>query len=172
MPARDRSLVVDVAELRRRPGNRLEVRATVPATGIHLGDVAVPDGSPIDVALDLESLTDGLVATGTVHARWEGACRRCLDPAGGEVSVAVRELFRPAAGPDEEAFPIVDDQVDLRPMVNEVLTCDLPMAPVCRDDCAGLCPVCGARRDAGDCGHEDRPVDPRWAALDVLREQH
>jgi uncharacterized protein len=45
---------------------------------------------------------------------------------------------------------------------------ELPMAPLCRDDCAGLCPQCGANRNEGDCGCV-APRDPRWANLDVLR---
>jgi uncharacterized protein len=48
---------------------------------------------------------------------------------------------------------------------------ELPMAPVCRGDCRGLCPVCGADRNDTDCGHGDTPADPRWAALDALRER-
>jgi uncharacterized protein len=168
---RDRSLVVDVADLVRSPGSRLDVRTTVPAAGVRSGDVAVADGEPITIAIDLESLSNGLVATGLVSARWRGGCRRCLEAAEGDVVVTVRELFRARAEPDDEAFPIVDDQIDLAPVVTEVLVCDLPLAPLCSDDCQGLCPQCGANRNHADCGHDERPSDPRWAALEALRDQ-
>jgi uncharacterized protein len=165
---RDRSLVVDVAELRRRPGSRLEVHTSAPAVDVRMGGVGVADGSPIEVSVDIESLSDGLVATGTVVARWRGECRRCLEPAEGDLVVDVQELFRPSAPPDDEAFPIHDDQIDLRPVVTEVLVCALPLAPLCRDACRGLCPECGVNRNLVDCRHADRPVDPRWAALDQI----
>jgi uncharacterized protein len=171
MTARDRSLVVDVADLRRRPGSRFDVRTTVAATDVRMGDVGVADGEPIDVAVDIESLSDGLVATGTVRAHWRGECRRCLEPAEGDVVADVQELFRPSAAPEDEAFPIVDDQVDLRPVVTEVLVCALPLAPLCGDDCQGLCPECGTNRNVLDCGHASRWVDPRWSALEGLRDQ-
>ena len=171
MGARDRSLVIEVADLRRRPGSRLDVRTTVAANDVRMGGVGVVDGEPIDVAVGIESLSDGLVATGTVRAHWRGECRRCLEPAEGDMVVDVEELFRPSASPEDEAFPIVDDQVDLRPVVTEVLVCALPLAPLCRDDCRGLCPACGMNRNLLDCGHDDRPVDPRWSALEGLRDQ-
>jgi uncharacterized protein len=148
---RDRSLVLDVAELRRRPGSRLNVHTTVSAAGVRMGDVGVADGSPIEVSVDVESLSDGLVATGTVRARWRGECRRCLEPAEGDLAVELQELFRASAQPDDEAFPIRDDQIDLRPVVTEVLVCALPLAPLCRDDCRGLCAQCGADRNAKPC---------------------
>jgi uncharacterized protein len=85
--------------------------------------------------------------------------------------VELEELFRPSASPDDEAFPIIDDQVDLRPVVTEVLVCALPLAPLCRDDCQGLCAECGANRNLVDCGHDGRSADPRWSALEALRDQ-
>jgi uncharacterized protein len=151
--ARDRSLVFDVADLRRRAGSRMEVRTTAPASNVRLGAIGVADEAPIEVAVDVESLSDGLVASGTVRAHWRGECRRCLEPADGDIVVDVQELFRSAAPADDEAFPIIDDQIDLRPVVTEVLVCALPLAPLCRDDCQGLCPECGANRNVIDCGH-------------------
>ena len=91
----------------------------------------------------------------------------------GELAVEVRERFvdqRPGGGPevDDELYPIADDFVDLGPLVRDAIVLELPMAPLCRDDCAGLCAVCGADRNEGECGCV-APRDPRWANLDVLR---
>ena len=63
---------------------------------------------------------------------------------------------------------LCDDTLDLAPLVRDALVLELPMAPLCRDDCAGLCPQCGANRNEGQCGCV-APRDPRWANLDVLR---
>ncbi|MFZ9580934.1 MAG: YceD family protein [Ilumatobacteraceae bacterium] len=47
----------------------------------------------------------------------------------------------------------------------------MPDSPVCRPDCAGLCPACGADRNGGDCGCRIETPDPRWAGLDAIRDQ-
>jgi uncharacterized protein len=163
-------LVLNVVELLRRPGTRRPVQVVVDAQGLTLGgDASVPDGTPIAVDLVVESLTDGLTVTGEVRTTWEGTCRRCLGRASGPVVAEVQELYQ-AHPTSEEAFPFDGEQIDLAPMVRELLLMELPIAPVCREDCAGLCPTCGADLNAGPCGCAADDRDPRWAALDVLRQ--
>ncbi len=166
--AESRPLLVNVAELLRHPASRQEVHVELPSEGLTVLDAAVPAGALIDVDVALESLSDGVVVTGRVSAPWEGSCRRCLGPAGGTLDVLVRELYQPKPDSDE-AFPIVADQLDLEPLVREALLLDLPLAPLCRPDCAGLCPECGADRNEADCGHRADDHDPRWDVLDELR---
>ena len=78
------------------------------------------------------------------------------------------ERFGEAPSTDDEWYPIVDDTIDLGPLVRDAIVLDLPAAPLCREDCRGLCPQCGADRNEGDCSCA-APKDPRWANLDVLR---
>jgi uncharacterized protein len=113
----------------------------------------------------------GIDVDGTVSAPWVGICRRCAEPVSGELRIHVHERYAdaPLAGPsDEEIYPIDDDDIDLGPLVRDALVLELPMAPLCRQDCAGLCPRCGANLNEGACGCV-APRDPRWANLDVLR---
>jgi uncharacterized protein len=164
-----RLLVENVAELLRRPASRRDVRLAVPADGrVVVGEARVPEGAPVEIDVELESLTDGIVVSGRLEAPWESVCRRCLGPAAGSIVVEVRELYQ-AHPTSDEAYPIEDDQLDLAPMVRESLMLDLPLAPVCRADCAGLCPTCGADLNVGDCGCDRTPPDPRWAVLEQLR---
>jgi uncharacterized protein len=79
----------------------------------------------------------------------------------------VRELFTRDGDP-EETYPLGDDHIDLEPMVHDAVLLELPPAPLCRPDCAGLCPWCGANRNLAPCSCV-APSDPRWAALDALR---
>jgi uncharacterized protein len=163
-------LVLNVVELLRRPATRRPLHVEIEAQGLTLGgDARVSDGAPLDVDLVVESLTDALTVSGEVRTTWQGTCRRCLGPAGGPIVVEVQELYQ-AHPTSEEAFPFDGEQVDLAPMVRELVLMELPAAPLCREDCAGLCPTCGADLNAGscDCPVDDR--DPRWAALDVLRQ--
>jgi uncharacterized protein len=165
------ALLVNAAELLRRPASRKDVSVTVPAPDdLVVGDARVPAGSDVTVDLELESLTDGVVVTGRLGAPWVGRCRRCLGPAQGRIEVEVRELYQPHPTTDD-AYPLEGDVLDLEPLVRESLMLELPIAPVCRPDCQGLCPVCGTDLNVGACDCDRTAADPRWAALDALRDR-
>ena len=156
-----------VADLFRQPGavRRVNVSGHLPNLG---GSAASVEGD-VDADLMLESLPGhAIVAHGTVQAQWTGECRRCLGPAEGSVTSEVRELFEPGSD-GEETYPVTGDQIDVEPLVRDAVLLELPLAPLCREACQGLCPVCGANRNDVDCGHEPDTRDPRWAALDELR---
>jgi uncharacterized protein len=79
----------------------------------------------------------------------------------------VAELFQQHPQHDD-AVAITGDQIDLGPVVREYVLLDLPDAPLCRDDCAGICPNCGIDRNTGTCDCDTQPIDPRWSALEGL----
>jgi uncharacterized protein len=162
------SLVINVVEVARRPGNRKPVQISAPVGGIALGDVSVSATSKVDLDLVLEAMSDGLTVTGTVAGTWSTECRRCLAPASGRLVVDVRELCQVTVTA-EDAYEYDGEQLDLEPIAREALLLDLPIAPLCQDDCAGLCPDCGANRNEGDCGHQSGPTDARWSGLDALK---
>ncbi len=170
-------LVVQVAQLRRRSGSTSRLHTSAPLDQVLLtpasaADSRVPEGAPADCDFVLESYDGGVMVTGRVRAPWSGVCRRCTAPVGGEVDIALKERYcdPPARGEpeDEEAYPIEGDAVDLAPLVHEAILAELPLAPLCREDCLGLCPQCGADRNHETCSCV-APRDPRWASLDVLR---
>ena len=162
-----RPFLVHVAKLRRVPGTRWhEVRAGVIDDLVGSGS-RVPDGAEAEADVTLESVMGGVEVTGRVRVPWTGECRRCLSPASGVLEVPVRELYTPD-GDGEDTYPLVHDDLDLEALVHDAALLELPMAPLCREDCAGLCPWCGANRNEAPCGCA-APRDERWAALDVLR---
>jgi uncharacterized protein len=162
---------IPVADLVNRPGaRRHDVVEGRLAEQLTVVDSSVPAGSPVVVDVVLEWVSDGMLATGTVSAPWVGACRRCLGPVGGQLDVEFRELFE-RDHRDGESYRLGHDQLDLEPLAREALALALPLAPLCRDDCRGLCVTCGADLNAGDCGCTAEASDPRWAALDELRGQ-
>lgn len=169
-------LVVHVARLRRSSGTArekhrapLDLDALAPAAA---ADSRVPDGAEADCDLVLEAFDGGIMVTGTIGAPWVGVCRRCTAPVAGRLDISVKERYgdpQPRGEPeDEEAYPIVEDTADLGPLVHEAILSELPLAPLCREDCRGLCPHCGIDRNEERCGCV-APRDPRWASLDVLR---
>ena len=129
----------------------------------------VPLDAEVHVAVRLESFRGGVSVRGVVESPWRGLCRRCSSPIFGELVVAVDERFLEQQAPDDdEAYPLEGDFLDLLPMVHDVVLLELPIAPLCRPECKGLCPFCGVDRNevACTCATER---DERWATLDALR---
>lgn len=161
-------LVFDVADLGRRAGAMLEVERVLPApAGLSAGLVEVVPGSDMHVHLRLESVVEGVLASGTVAASITGECARCLDPVNWEQTAAFAELFEYELGAEqdpEDVFLLEGDLLSLEPIVRDAVVLDLPLAPLCRPDCPGLCPQCGFRM-ADDPAHQHEHIDPRWAAL-------
>ena len=156
---------ISVADLLKRPGAQRDISVAAPLAGL-AGPGAEITG-PITVDGTLERVSEGIVVRGTVGAHWEAACSRCLAPVTGEVQAHVDELFEPHPL-EGETYLLDVDVIDLAPLVRDVLLLEVPAAPVCRDDCAGLCPQCGIDRNSATCDCHTDELDPRWAALRSL----
>jgi uncharacterized protein len=196
------ALVFDMRQLGRQAGTALSRSRTVPAPAdLRLELVSVPVGADVALDVRFEAVTEGVLATGTATAPLAGECARCLDPLTSTVTVSFQELYlysdgRPRGSrevsdkrekydkrdkydrhdedeerDDEERY-LDGDLLDLEPAFRDAVVLALPMSPLCRDDCPGLCAECGARlADAGpDHGHEDA-TDPRWAGLKLFDDQ-
>jgi uncharacterized protein len=165
-------LVLDVRELGRRPGSMRRVQREAPApAGLELELARVPVDAPMSLDLRLESVVEGVLVSGTITAPVSGECGRCLDPVSETLTVEVQELFAyPASTTDdtadeEEVRRLAGDMLDLEPVLRDAVVLGLPLSPVCRADCRGLCPTCGARWDDLPADHSHDTLDPRWAAL-------
>lgn len=133
--------------------------------GIEL--IRVPPGSPVDLDLRLESVVEGVLVTGTAVVRLRGNCARCLEEISRTEEVDLQELFcYPGKELDDaEALRIEGELIDLEPVLRDAVVLDLPFTPLCRPDCAGLCPECGANLNADPDHSHAEPIDPRWAEL-------
>jgi|SRR5271155_351398 len=171
--------VLHVARLRRLQGTRrhevlrgsLDQSADADDFPRRAADSRVADDAEVECDLFLESFDGGVMVTGILRAPWSGVCRRCTVEVGGELALSVRERFcDEGTGEmvDEDAYSIVDDLLDLRPMIRDAILPELPLAPLCDEECKGLCVQCGTDRNQEECGCVP-PIDPRWASLDVLR---
>lgn len=164
--------VIDTRELGRRPGAMRTYHRDVPAPGgLDLDVVGVPEGSDVSVDVRLESVMEGVLVSGTAIAPVTGECARCLDPLTDRLEVELTELFAyPDTATEESTDPdevsrVVDDLVDIEPVVRDAVLLALPQAPLCREDCPGLCPECGGKRDELGAEHRHETMDPRWGAL-------
>jgi len=164
-------LAVNIARLGRRPGSMFPLHEVVPSPSrIGLEMIGIQAGAPLELDLRVESVSEGVLVTGTVAAPTVGECARCLTEVHGRVQVGLTELFAypdsttEATTEEDEVGHIVDDTIDLEQSIIDAVGLELPFAPVCRPDCPGLCPECGTSLAAEPDHHHDR-IDARWAKL-------
>lgn len=171
--------VFDTRDLVRRPGTMREISRSVEVKELIGTDViGVPVDQQVDVELRMESVVEGILASGSAQATAVGECVRCLDPVEQELDVYYQELFsypdraahhskvagKDQEDTDEEERELDGDLMDLEEIIRDALVTAMPFQPVCREDCPGLCSECGARF-ADDPEHQHDVIDPRWAVL-------
>ncbi|MEM7322533.1 MAG: DUF177 domain-containing protein [Actinomycetota bacterium] len=165
-------LLINVADLRRRLGQRREEDVE-----IRLGPQTVAGSrttsEPVVGTLMVESIERGVSAYGQVRFGWEGDCRRCLEVTGGHLDVDIHEIFQIDAPEDSELIDFDGMQIDLVPIVRDAVLLSLPLAPLCREDCAGPDPdrypaVTEEERERERAEEAAATPDPRWAALEGL----
>jgi len=164
--------VLDTREVGRRPGGKRDYRRELSAPEqLGMDMIGVPEGAPLVLNVRLESVTEGVLATGTVTAEVVGECGRCLNGFTDALDVEFVELFAyPDSVTEETTDPdeiprLEGDLLDLEPVVRDAVVLSLPLTPLCTPDCAGLCPECGERLDDLPGDHSHQQLDPRWAAL-------
>lgn len=173
--------VLDANEVLEAPGVRQRHVLAGPLSDVALPSAQIPEDLDVHVELTLEAQGAAVMVGGRVSARWVGECRRCLRPTTGHIEAVVQEFYqpppdasRPSNPTEDETFRLLDRTLDLRPMLREALTLQLPLAPLCAESCAGPAPDSHPLRDHdepaadADSTSESRR-DPRWAALDQVR---
>ena len=186
--------------LGRQPGSARNRKLTVPAPAdLRLELIGVPEGAAAELDLRFEAVAEGVLVTGSVTAPLAGECARCLGPVASSVTASFTELYlyppartHGAAGQardgrhhqdrpdrydeheeqDDEERYLDGDLLDLEPALRDAVVLALPMAPLCRDDCPGLCVECGVPlADAGPGHRHEDPPDPRWDGLKQFDDQ-
>jgi uncharacterized protein len=151
--------------------------------------IVLGDRSLINVSGPVRLMrTDATVLVNAeIEAVTQDSCSRCLEPASVNVSVAMDEEFSPINAslmgkgknrPDEDEYSfdsalIIDEQnyLDLTEGLGQALLSAIPIAPLCKDDCLGICPICTVNRNIILCSCAKSSVDPRWAGLAGLLEK-
>jgi uncharacterized protein len=165
-------LVLDTRDLPRRPGAMRTLTRVVSApASLGVEMIGVPKGADLSLELRLESVSEGVLVSGTVSGPVKGECGRCLRDVDDTVEVEIQELFAYAHSTtdetteEDEVGRLQGDLINLEPTVRDAVVLALPTNPLCRQDCPGLCPECGALWDDLPADHSHQQDDPRWAAL-------
>lgn len=163
-------LVVDITPLKRQPGRQMPFTHSLPPPEGVVLETANVSATELHIDLQLEVAGEELIAQGTINVDWNGPCRRCLEHQDGTTEITTREIFQKAPIEGETYF-LDENEVDLEPMVRETVLLNLPLAPLCSADCAGPDPSrfpTSVAQDKPDVSDQDKPADPRWAALSEL----
>lgn len=148
-------------------------------------DLPIEPEAPAGVELTAPAHLEGNVTnqggymrlTATATMPYRGQCARCLDPVEGEFSIPFERtvvtegtLTEEQLEEDVDEYLVLQDGLlDADDAVREALVLSFPMRLLCREDCPGLCPVCGKPLREGACGCVTKEIDPRWAALAAIR---
>lgn len=147
-----------------------------------------PDPQAGEGRAELDLYADGAhaFASGTFKGYLTVACSRCVGPVRLDLDENLRVTFMPPSelpkddeeaagedgaevtGGDLDLFPFDGEKIDLEPLMREQFVLAIPYAPLCKEDCKGLCPQCGIDRNTATCTCE-KPIDPRLAALKGLK---
>jgi uncharacterized protein len=138
--------------------------------------------APVDLAFEVNKDKDRFRLVGTVKTELELACSRCLEPFRMPVDASFDIRYLPATEASAESEREVeeedlgtsyyrDDQIDLNELLREQFYLALPMKPLHREDCKGLCPQCGTNLNTGTCACRSGWEDPRLAALKALKRE-
>ena len=169
-------LVLDVRDLGRRAGSMKTKSFTVELSEeLAIGVLNVSQGSEVEFDLRLESVMEGVLVTGTALVTVTGECSRCLEPLAYDLEVDLQELFEypdtdsrgreiEADFTEEDMPKVQDDLLDLESLLRDAVVLALPVQPLCKSDCLGLCVECGQNLNEQP-EHVHDLVDPRWSAL-------
>src|SRR3954451_4981386 len=171
---RDMATMFNLRNLKLRSGEQFHDTVEVELEPLFLGGTEyTPDPATVPAELTVTKATTGTVYQLSFKAQLHGPCFRCLRDTVVEESVNAREYQANNPGDDEELRSpyVLDNALDLSSWARDALALGLPDKILHAPDCAGLCPVCGKDLNEEPHTHEEVAVDPRWAALDELREQ-
>jgi uncharacterized protein len=164
----------NLRQLRLRSGDQFRDRVEVEIEPLVLGGQEyTPEPALVPADLTVTKASSGTVMDISFRVRLEGPCFRCLADTALEVSIAAQEYHAAKPGDDEELRSpyVADDLLDLSAWAHDALALELPDKILHDPDCAGLCPVCGKDLNVEPHTHEEEHGDPRWAALEALRDE-
>jgi uncharacterized protein len=170
MPARTDSFDLGRLRLTSGEGRRLDLQVALDPLQFG-GETYEVQPAVVDAILDISCMThNGYALRLRFDAALTGPCMRCLEPATPSIAVDAREVDQPGGGDELSSPYVADEQLDVRGWARDALALALPAQLLCREDCAGLCAICGAdlNTTGPEHGHERAP-DPRWAKLSELK---
>ena len=149
----------------------VQMKGSLNAADVFRGNTEYVPLSPVEYTLTAQPADDLIILSGMLSCNVRTQCSRCLEAIEQqldlpfEVKLRMVEDSEAEFDDDDEAIPVAGERIDLEPFLVEELVVQLPYAPLCGEDCKGLCPECGTNRNEQSCGCNTTKLDPRLAAL-------
>ena len=162
----------DLGGLRLSVGEGRRIELNVPIEPLELGGERYEiEPERVPVQLEVSRMTgSGYALRLRLQAALTGQCMRCLKAASPEVEVEAREVEVPGGGEELESPYVDGEKLDLAVWARDAFALAVPVKVLCRENCAGLCPICAADLNEAEPGHHHEPErDPRWARLSELK---
>ncbi len=169
---RERTDSLDLRRLRLTSGEGRRIELEVALDALQFGGEKYEiEPVVVPAVLDISCMTRGGYALRLrFDASLRGPCMRCLEPAQPAITVDSREVDQPGGGDELSSPYVLDDVLDVHDWARDALVLALPAQLLCREDCAGLCAICGADLNTAGPEHaHEREPDPRWAKLSELK---
>ena len=165
---------IDLASLSLSHGEGRRIEMPVRPGELELGGQVYASATPeVGAKLDVSRSNSGYAFRLRFPVRLEGPCMRCLDPAGVDLEIEAREVDQDRTGDEELRSPYVEEgELDIGRWAHDAMVLAMPPRLLCREECAGLCPVCGQSLNDAEPGAHDHgsEPDPRWAKLRELQQ--
>jgi uncharacterized protein len=163
---------IDVRDLVGRYGTSRTERVSGSIDDLATELAGLSEDTPVIGELVLESLEEGILATGRLQGALSLRCARCLKEFEQGFSVGLRELFVSYPHEDSDEYPLDPEGfLDPHQMMRDAIGVELPFAPVCRPDCRGLCARCGGDLNLHECTCTEPEFDARWDGLGALLDE-
>lgn len=166
-------MIIDLRRLKLHPGSREEFILETRGKPELLNDLDGRFLEPVQAELVVSNSGCCFNGQGRLKTRVELNCSRCLEKVVYPIAIQFQFTISLEATDDdrqsEDILPYGSGEVDLEPLINELIITELPLIPLCRPDCLGLCPHCGCNKNTGRCSCADNDIDPRWEKLSKLR---
>ena len=127
-----------------------------------------PFRAPVTYEGEIENQMGILRLSGVVRAVYATHCARCFAPLEVPLQAQVRVMLSREGGEEDDVFPIEEDELEVEDVLIPELLLQVRMTYLCKEDCKGLCPVCGANRNETECTCQSKQIDPRLAGLAAL----
>jgi uncharacterized protein len=163
-------MILRVQELlsRQQP---VELQGSIDVADLFEGSRDVIPLGPLEYRLTAQASNRRILVNGELACKLRLLCSRCLNPIDETFAIPFEEQFQvmkegdPEPDETDDFVPVTDERIDLRPFLEEELVVHLPLAPLCKEDCKGLCPECGVNRNEQSCSCKSERIDPRLEAL-------
>lgn len=166
-------MIIDLRTLKLHPGSREEFILEARGNDALLKDLPGRFLAPVQLVIMVQNTGLYFNGQGQLETRVELNCARCLEnlvyPISTEFQFTVRSETEDDAFREGDILLYGDGEVDLEPLISELIVTELPLTPLCQAECRGLCPLCGSNKNTHRCNCEEHSIDPRWGKLNKLR---